>query len=236
MKVLLFSHIQDIDGMGSVILGKMAFSFLDYVLCKTFEVTDKVSSYYKEGKLYDYDFVFINDLCIKEPLLGIIDKDNQLRNKILVFDHHITEIEEGNDKYNYVNIIVENDKGKTCGTSLFYDYLLENNYIKRTKTLDEFVELTRQHDTWEWKTKYNNPLARDLYVLFGELGYEKYLDVMLLIVKNNNGVVFDKQEQKVIDEYNKKFNNDIKDILENMKPYSLDVNGEVYRIGFIRCP
>ena len=236
MKVLLFSHIQDIDGMGSVILGKKAFSSLDYVLCKTFEVTDKVSSYYKEGKLYDYDFVFINDLCIKEPLLGIIDKDNQLRNKILVFDHHITEIEEGNDKYNYVNIIVENDKGKTCGTSLFYDYLLENNYIKRTKTLDEFVELTRQHDTWEWKTKYNNPLARDLYVLFGELGYEKYLDVMLLIVKNNNGVVFDKQEQKVIDEYNKKFNNDIKDILENMKPYSLDVNGEVYRIGFIRCP
>ena len=32
MKVLLFSHIQDIDGMGSVILGKMAFSSLDLFL------------------------------------------------------------------------------------------------------------------------------------------------------------------------------------------------------------
>ena len=38
MKVLLFTHEQDIDGMGSVLIGKKAFSELDYVPCKTFEI------------------------------------------------------------------------------------------------------------------------------------------------------------------------------------------------------
>ena len=38
MKVLLFAHEQDIDGIGSVILGKIAFKNLDYVPCKTFEI------------------------------------------------------------------------------------------------------------------------------------------------------------------------------------------------------
>lgn len=236
MKVLLFSHIQDIDGMGSVILGELAFTSLDYVLCKTFEVTDIVSSYYDKGELYNYDYVYITDLCIKEPLLGKIDKDEKLNGKILVFDHHITEIQEGNDKYNFVNIIVENEKGKTCGTSLFYDYLLKQGYLKKNETLDQFVELTRQHDTWEWKTKYNNPLARDLYILFGELGYEEYLNIWRKIVRNNKGIIFSSEEQKIIDDYNKKFNNDIKFILDNMKPYVLSIDDEKYKIGFIKCP
>jgi len=38
MKVLLFTHEQDIDGMGSVVIGKIAFQKLDYVPCKTFEI------------------------------------------------------------------------------------------------------------------------------------------------------------------------------------------------------
>ena len=38
-----------------------------------------------------------------------------------------------------------------CGTSLFYKYLITNNYLKRIITLDKMVELTRKYDTWEWK-------------------------------------------------------------------------------------
>lgn len=235
MKVLLFSHIQDIDGMGSVVLGKQVFNDFDYVLCKTFEITDKVKEYYDSGKLYDYDFVYVTDLCIKEPLLGIINNDDKINNKILVFDHHITEIEEGNNKYDFVNIIVENEKGKTCGTSLFYDYLLEQGFLTRTATLDEFVELTRQHDTWEWKTIYNNPKARDLYILFGELGYEKYLELFSNIVVKNEGINFTEKEQKIIDDYNDRLNKEIYRILSNMKVYNLVIDNVKYRIGFIRC-
>ena len=31
-KIIIFSHESDIDGMGSIILGKLAFKDLDYIL------------------------------------------------------------------------------------------------------------------------------------------------------------------------------------------------------------
>ena len=42
MKVLLFTHEQDIDGMGNAILGKLAFENFDFITCKTFEINQRV--------------------------------------------------------------------------------------------------------------------------------------------------------------------------------------------------
>lgn len=42
MKVLLFTHEQDIDGIGSVLLAKKAFNKLTYIPCKTFEIDAQV--------------------------------------------------------------------------------------------------------------------------------------------------------------------------------------------------
>lgn len=44
MKVLLFTHEQDIDGMGSIIIGKYSFNYLDYITCKNFEVDQKMEN------------------------------------------------------------------------------------------------------------------------------------------------------------------------------------------------
>ena len=38
MKTLIFSHVSDIDGIGGVVLAKLAFSDVDYVLCETFNL------------------------------------------------------------------------------------------------------------------------------------------------------------------------------------------------------
>ena len=40
MKVLLFTHKNDIDGMGNAILSKLAFNNVDYILCETFDLND----------------------------------------------------------------------------------------------------------------------------------------------------------------------------------------------------
>lgn len=236
MKILLFTHEQDIDGMGNVILAEQAFSQLDYVPCKTFEITSKVQEYYDSGKIYDYDFVYVTDLCIKEPLLGVIYQDERLRDKLLVIDHHKSEIDEGNDKYPFVQITVENEKGKASGTSLFYDYLLSNGYLKSTVTLDELVELTRQYDTWEWKTIYHNAKARQLHILFEVLGYDTYLDIVRRMVNEGKGIVFRTEELQVIEEFDRKFHEDIVRIISAMKVYTLSIDDEVYRIGYVTCP
>ena len=172
MKILLFTHEQDIDGMGSVLLAKKAFKELTYVPCKTFEIDLQVGKYIDNKKAYEYDKIFITDLCIHEPLLTKINEDEILKEKFIVLDHHKTEMK--NAKYDFVNIILECEKGPTSGTYLFYEYLIKNDYLKRNEILDELVELTRQYDTWDWE-KYNNQKARQLHLLFEEIGYEKYI-------------------------------------------------------------
>ena len=118
MKVLLFTHEQDIDGIGSVIIGKKVFKDLEYIPCKTFEIDKQFQKYLDNKTIYNYDLIFVTDLCLHEPILSIIDKDNKLKNKIIVLDHHKTEI--ANAKYDFVNVILECNKGPTSGTYLFY--------------------------------------------------------------------------------------------------------------------
>lgn len=232
MKVLLFTHEQDIDGMGNAILGKLAFENFDFITCKTFEINQRVQETIDNGSIYSYDKIFVTDLCIKEPLLGWIDKDERIKDKILILDHHKSEILEGNDKYSFVNIVLENEKGKVSGTSLFYNYLLMNNYLESTVALDELVEWTRQYDTWEWK-KYNNENGRKLHVLFEVLGYQKYIDMVLKMLLRKDGLVFDDEQLEIINKFNEDFKRDVKEILAGMKVYELEIDGKVYRVGYV---
>ena len=178
MKVLLFTHKNDIDGMGNAVLARLAFEEVNYVLCGTFDLINKVNEYILNKKIYEYDKVFITDLCLDEETLFKISNDLALKDKFLIFDHHKTYEDEKYTKYSFVNVKLKNDKGLCCGTSLFYDYLVESNYLDRNCAIDEFVELTRLHDTWEWKNIYNNEKARELAILFDCLGTDGYIGFM----------------------------------------------------------
>ena len=175
MKVLLFTHKNDIDGMGNAILAKLAFDSVDYVLCETFDLKKKVEEYLKNKKIYEYDKIFITDLCLGEENLKQIDEDEKLKGKFQIIDHHKTYEDEKYTRFSFVQVKLKNDHGLCCATSLFYEYLLSNNYLVRNDAIDEFVELTRQHDTWEWKNIYNNEKSRELAILFDAIGINGYI-------------------------------------------------------------
>ena len=235
MRVLLFTHSQDIDGMGCAVLARKAFGDYTLVPTKTFEITKNVENYIKSKKIYDFDKIFVTDLCIKEPVLKFIDNDEILKNRLLVLDHHKTEIEEGNNKYDFVNIIVQKNGRKESGTSLFYNYLIQNNYLQRSNILDELVEWTRQYDVWDWESK-NNINARNLHVLFEVLGYDAYLKIINDKVDKLNSIVFNNYEKEVIDKFNKEMEKDILNILNGMKCVDLSIDGNIFKVGFVKCP
>ena len=235
MKVLLFTHSQDIDGMGCAVLARKAFGDYTLVPTKTFEITKNVENYIKSKKIYDFDKIYVTDLCIKEPVLKFIDNDEILKNRLLVLDHHKTEIEEGNNKYDFVNIIVQKNGRKESGTSLFYNYLIQNNYLQRSNILDELVEWTRQYDVWDWESK-NNINARNLHVLFEILGYDAYLKIINDKVDKLNSIVFNNYEKEVIDKFNKEMEKDILNILNDMKCVDLSIDGNIFKVGFVKCP
>ena len=231
MKVLLFTHEQDIDGMGSALLADIAFDKYDLIPCKTFEITEKFKN--NISNFDQYDQIIVTDLCVKEPILSEIN-NSKYKNKVIILDHHKTEIEEGNNKYDFVNIVVSSDKGLESGTSLFYEYLLNNNYIKSNKCLDELVELTRQYDTWEWQ-KNNNNKARQLHIIFESIGYENYL-ISIGDILNENSLEFTKEQYNIINNYEENLKNDINDILNNMIIYNQEINNINYKIGFVKIP
>ena len=230
MKVLLFTHEQDIDGMGSVVIGQKAFKHLDYVPCKTFEIDSQFKAHIDNKKIYEYDLIFVTDLCLHEPLLSTISNDNILKDKVLVLDHHKTEI--ANAKYDFVNIILECSKGPASGTYLFYEHLINNNYLKPTPALDELTELTRQYDTWDWE-KYDNQKARMLHLLFEQIGYKRYIEIMSEVVANNDSIIFSDNEINIINDWENKFKVDSAKILENMVVYPVTIDNIEYRVGYI---
>lgn len=222
MKVLLFTHKNDIDGMGNAVLLKLAFNDVKYELCGTFDLTEKVLEYYNDGTIYDYDMVFVTDLCLEEPVLSMIEQDEKVKNKVFNFDHHKTFACEKYTKHSFINVQVSDEKGLCSGTSLFYNHLINNGLIdKDNLAIREFVELTRQHDTWEWKNIYNNEKARYLATLFDVVGCNGYIDLMTSKLKDSHydSFEFSEFEKLLID-------NRLLQIEEKMKAYS---NKVVYK-------
>lgn len=221
MSVLLFTHKNDIDGMGNVVLAKLAFlSQVDYELCGTFDLTEAVEKHFKDGSIYNYDYIYVTDLCLEDPVLTKIAEDKKLEGKVQVFDHHKTFADPKYTNHPFINVKIGDEKGLCCGTSLFYQYLVENHMLSTDdKAINDFVELTRQHDTWEWKTIYNNEKARELATLFDVIGCEEYISLMIekLKEKDLERFEFNQLERTIID-------NRLNQIEDKLKFYSENIH------------
>ena len=216
MKALVFTHKNDIDGMGNAVLAKLAFESTEYVLCGTFELKQKVNDYIESKKIYEFDNIFVTDLCLDLETLKFVSEDERLKDKLKVFDHHKTYLDDNYTKYPFVKVEIENSKGLCSGTSLFYEYLIENNILIETNVVKEFAELTRQYDTWEWKTIYNNEKARELTILFDALGTEGYINFMYEKLKTNTEFEFSELEKILINNKKQVINDRVNEYLSKI--------------------
>lgn len=188
-KVLVISHEDDIDGLGGVILGYLAFKDIDYMLIHVTEQTEIVDFV----KNSNYEKVFITDLGLEDK---IADEINELGMNILHFDHHETSMYAS--KYAFSTVEIQRNGISTCGTELFYLYLKENNLLKDNALIKRFVEDTRAYDNWDW-VKNNNVEANDLNKLFSIVGIDTYISKMVDKLRNNNKDIFDETDKYLIE-------------------------------------
>ena len=233
MKVLLFSHESDIDGMGSVILSKLAFKDIDYVLAPNPKPMELIfRKYLEDNKLYDYDKIFVTDLSLENPSLDMVYKDDILNKKVKVFDHHEKAIKLGLNKYDFTFIEEIDDNGKKrCATEIFYKYLIDNNYLNSTNALDTFVEFTRLEDTWEWK-KEGIPKAHDLSILFNEVGIDKYIELVLENLKEKE-FKFTNLEIDLINKKKKEYEEKIKEYVNESEVF---IDEDNHKYGIVYAP
>lgn len=232
-KVFIFSHESDIDGIGCIILAKLAFKEPKFVLAPNVEKLELIfRDYLKSGQLEQYDKIFITDLALYDPSLTLV-AESSLKDKVFVFDHHKRAIEDKMNRYSFTTILEEDKTGKRCGTNLFYEFLFKNNYIKPTKSIEQFVELTRLEDNWEWKNKGDFGIkAHDLAILFNCIGIDEYIDKMIkLIAANTDEFKFNTEDINIIKKKKEEYEEALSTIISSAE-YFVDDAGNNFGIVY----
>lgn len=174
-KVLLISHIADMDGLGCVILGKIVFPKMDVILIEPDELKGKIEDLLKTKKYSKYEKIFITDLGMNINVGKLID-DSPMKKIVTHLDHHQSNMEVS--IYPWSTVISEIDGFKPSGTSLLYEYLLNNysdNDVLKNNSLKELVEGIRSNDTYQF-VETGNKLGYYLTQILARNGKEKVID------------------------------------------------------------
>ena len=235
-KRIIFSHESDIDGLGNIVLAKIAFGEMEYELFPDpHNLTIKFQKYIEEGRLHQYDQIYITDLSLYPPVIQMVNEDATLREKIQIFDHHKGAVDAGCNDFEFSHVVIKDEAGKKkCGTELFYEYLCNHSMIKKTPLLDTFVELTRLEDTWEWTKEGDiGIMAHDLAVLFNSIGKEEYVSRLITKLSHSSEGLFqyDEEEKQLIANKKEECSNAISTALNEIE-YMVDEFGNKFGIVF----
>lgn len=212
MKICLITHIADPDGAMPIILSKLVFENATFYSCDKSEVDDILKKVIEE----DYSKIYIVDLNMSEEMAKYINEIEELKNKILVFDHHKSEMYL--NKYPFINVVVENNSKKECGTTLYYKYLKElthNSLLDKDSTI-KMVELVRENDTFDF-TIENKDSALNFRNLYDIYGREEYINHFTNFILNNDYFEFTGIEKELVKIENAKANRYIEEKLKNVK-------------------
>lgn len=107
MQVKIFSHKSDPDGLGSPILASLAYGGgVSVTLCKGIEELDEQLGNFIQEKDYEkFEHIFITDLCPGNRYLDLIDNDDELKNKVLIFDHHKSSMDRLTKEYSFLTVL-----------------------------------------------------------------------------------------------------------------------------------
>ncbi|MCM3772430.1 MULTISPECIES: DHH family phosphoesterase [Priestia] len=191
----LLSHT-DLDGVGCGILAKLAFGDRIKIRYNSIASLNREVEWFLENEERN-THLFITDLSVNEENEKRLEEFYQTGGKVQLLDHHKTALHF--NEYEWGHVIVEDNEGNLAsGTSLFYEYLIENELIQTSDAVNEFVELVRQYDTWEWE-KNNNQEAHRLNALFFLISIDEFEEKMVNRLQNNDHFFFDEFEQKILD-------------------------------------
>lgn len=224
---LLLSHIADLDGITPVILLNLVNENFEYELFEVGKLSEFILDRIDSNYFDKYDQIFITDLGItKECAEKIVN--SKYKDRFKIFDHH--ESHYYLNDYEFATVMEEVNGFKECGTTLFYNYLINeyNNSILTKDSVIHFVELVRENDTWQFTELKDESM--NLNALFSFYGKETYIDTYTKFLKENNNFYYNETELIIL----KSLNNEKEKYLENMKDKVLfrNINGNNVGIVF----
>ncbi|SOB99550.1 oligoribonuclease NrnB/cAMP/cGMP phosphodiesterase (DHH superfamily) [Ureibacillus xyleni] len=190
----LLSH-NDLDGVGCGILAKLAFGKDVKVRYNSISSLNREIEFFLENDPPETCLI-ITDLSPNEQNERRLNEHFTEHGNIQLLDHHKTALHLNDYEWGYV--LVEDAGGKlTSATSLLYEYLVSNQYLKPTDAISEFVELVRQYDTWEWE-KNENHKAHSLNSLFYLVSIDEFEEMMIERLASSDHFDFDEFEKRLL--------------------------------------
>ena len=218
MKIKLYTHLSDIDGLGCAVLAKLAFVDPVIHLCDYTAINEIILDDFFNGEFDKYDKIFITDLSVKYKTAALLNVDDSVHDKLVLLDHHASAIEKEMNNFDFVNVKVKDGDRLTCGTEMFYKYLLENKLLYPTEARNQFVELTRLHDTYEWKNYMYGEKANKLAQFLAATWPSNYIETMTDKLANHYDFVkFTLHEKEIIESYHNALQSQLVESVNNMK-------------------
>lgn len=223
---LLLSHIADLDGVTPVILLNLLKEDFDYELFDNSDLSSFILDKIKTNYFDKYDTIYITDLGITRECANIIVK-SKYKDKFKLFDHH--ESHYYLNDYEFAKVLEEHDNYKVCGTSLFYNYLIDNynNDILTKNSVVMFVELVRENDTWQFTDLKDDSF--NLNNLFAFYGKDKFIEIYTKFLNENKEFYFTKMELVILESLNRQK----QEYLESMVDKVMFKKIKGYNIGFV---
>jgi uncharacterized protein len=194
----------DLDGVGCGLLAKLAFADeVSISYCSYRNLDERVERFIEDDNHQDAT-IFITDLAVNSEVERKLNERFLQGKPIQVIDHHVTALHFNHYPWGFVKSIDESGK-KTSATSLFYQYLLDQKKLKPNQALEQFVELVRQYDTWEWDEN-GNVEAKRLNDLFSILGLDDFVHEMYNRLQTNSSFTLTEIENILLDIEEKKMN------------------------------
>ncbi|WP_123040341.1 DHH family phosphoesterase [Cohnella candidum] len=195
----LFTH-NDLDGVSCGILARLAFGDNAEVRYNSVEGLNREVERFLErkskGKRRKDDCLMITDLMVNDANAERLSEFVRSGAKVKLIDHHKSALEL--NRYAWADVTVAYEDGRLASaTSLMYDYLQREGWIRATESLNQYVEWVRQYDTWEWEA-LGNPKAKQLNDLFFMWSIDEFEDQMLERLKADGGFAFTEFEEKLL--------------------------------------
>ena len=184
----------DLDGTACALIAELAFeNEAETTHCTYRNLDDRVEAFLLQNS---GDPVFITDLSVNEHVEKRLEERFQKGSHVQMIDHHATAMHFNDYDWGYVD---PGDDKKTCAATLFYQFLLEKEKIERLESLEQFLELVRKYDTWEWEED-NEVDAKRLNDLFSIMGRETFKSEMLRrLTRDPDSFAFNESEEMILD-------------------------------------
>ena len=169
----------DLDGGGAITISKALFPNMDYIVPKDRTLIDSAVEEAINSK--KYATIIMTDCSpSSDSAIETINKFVEDGNEFILLDHHKTALDL--NKYSWARVKVETDELKHCGTELLYRYYKELGI--EVSHLEEFVELVRSYDTWDWSIN-NFKKPEDLNKFYYYLELDAFIEDISFKLNNS---------------------------------------------------